>query len=83
MAWEIIGLVGGFMTAIALLPQLFKAWKTKSTKDISLLWSLIFMVALFLWVVYGFKNRIVPLMIFSSFEFIFATAVFILKIKYK
>jgi MtN3 and saliva related transmembrane protein len=83
MPFEIIGLVGGFITAIALTPQLIKTWKTKSAQDISIIWTLIFMVGLLLWVVYGFINAILPLMIFSTVEFLMATTLFIFKIIYK
>jgi|TARA_Y100000310_G_C20535182_1_gene740502 MtN3 and saliva related transmembrane protein len=51
--FEIIGYLAGFIVAITLSPQLIKAWKTKSTKDISISWTLIYMTGLSLWVAYG------------------------------
>ncbi len=36
----ILGLVAGFLTTMAYVPQVIKALKTKSMKDLSMLWLL-------------------------------------------
>ena len=41
-----IGYLAGIIVAISLSPQLIKAWKTKSTKDISIIWTLTYMAGL-------------------------------------
>jgi len=82
MALETVGYVAGFIVAVSLSPQIFKAWRTKSTKDISITWNLILMTGLFLWVVYGIANVILPLAIFGSVEFLIASSLLILKLKY-
>jgi len=82
MVLEIVGYLAGFIVAIALLPQVFKVWKTKSTKDISITWNLILMAGLLLWAVYGIANVIPPLAIFASIEFLIASSLFILKLRY-
>ncbi len=82
MAWEIIGYLGGLLIALALIPQLVKTWKTKSAKDISMLWTIILLIGLFLYTVYAIKNMIVPLMIFASLESVMAIALIFLKIKF-
>jgi MtN3 and saliva related transmembrane protein len=83
MVLETVGLIGGFITAVALTPQIIKTLKTKSVEDISVMWTLIFMAGLLLWVVYGFMNGILPLMIFSSVEFLMAATLFVLKMIYR
>ena len=80
---EIIGYLAGFIVAVSLSPQVIKAWKTKSTKDISIIWTLLLMTGLFLWVVYAVFNRIIPLAVFASVEFLMTFSLFILKILYK
>lgn len=80
---DIVGYIAGFLVAIALTPQVIKAWKTKSTKDISIIWTLILMLGLFLWIVYGIANNLLPIMIFVSIEFLLAFSMFLLKITYK
>jgi len=79
---ETIGYIAGFLVSIALLPQLIKTWKTKSTKDISIIWSISLMAGLFLWIVYGVSNMIIPLTIFAIIEFLMSLSLFILKIIY-
>ena len=37
-----IGLTGGFIQSICLLPQIYKALKTKSTNDISFYWQFLY-----------------------------------------
>ena len=36
---QLTGYLAGFIIAISLIPQVIQAWKTKSTKDISLPWT--------------------------------------------
>lgn len=80
---EIIGFLAGFLVAFALSPQLIKTWKTKSTKDISIGWTLLLMSGLFLWIIYAVVNNIVPLAVFATIEFLMAAVLFILKLIYK
>ena len=80
---EIIGYLAGFLIAIALSPQLIKTWKTKSTKDISIIWTLMLMTGLLLWVVYAAVNKILPLLIFAAIEFLMTFSLFIMKLIYK
>ncbi len=80
---EIIGYLAGFLVAFALSPQLIKTWKTKSTKDISILWTLILMSGLLLWVIYAIVNKITPLAIFATVELFMTTALCIFKLIYK
>ena len=82
MALEIVGYLAGFIVAIALSPQVIKAWKTKSTKDISILWNLILVTGLILWVVYGIVNRIIPLVVFPTIEALMAISLLVLKLRY-
>ena len=80
---EIIGYLAGFVVSISLSPQLIKTWKTRSTKDISAVWTLILMTGLFLWIVYAVANTIVPLAIFATVEFFMVLTLFLFKLKYK
>ncbi len=83
MDLEILGLFGGLLVTISLLPQVIKSYKTKSTKDISIVYTIILMAGLALWVLYAILNRIIPLAIFASVEFFMTLSLLILKLKYK
>jgi len=80
--FEIIGYLAGFIIAVSLTPQVVKAWKTRSTKDISITWNLFYLVGLSLWIVYGFGIGSLPLMLMVSFEALLAISLLILKVKY-
>ncbi len=75
-------LCGGALIAIALLPQLIKTWKTKSTKDISYLWTLMLLAGLLLYILFAIKNSIGPLMVFASVEAVMTITLICFKIKY-
>jgi len=80
--FELIGYLAGLIIAISLTPQVIKVWKTRSTKDISIVWNLFYLVGLSLWIVYGFGIGSLPLMLMVSFEALMAISLLILKIKY-
>jgi MtN3 and saliva related transmembrane protein len=48
-----LGLVAGTLTTLSFLPQLVKAWKSRSTHDISSGMLALFSAGLVLWIVYG------------------------------
>lgn len=82
-AIEIIGYLAGLIVAISLFPQVIKAWKTKSTKDISTTWTLIYTTGLLLWIIYGFGINSLPIIVMLSVEFVLAFTLFLFKLKYK
>ena len=81
--YELIGFIAGFLISIALLPQVIKTWRSKSSEDISLYWTIILMSGLFLWIVYAFIYWILPLFIFGLIEFFMVFLLFIFKLIYK
>lgn len=82
MNFELIGYLAGFIVAISLVPQVFKSWKTKSTEDISIVWTLIYIVGLILWVIYGVGIISFPIIIAVTLEALLAISLLILKLKY-
>lgn len=59
---NIIGIVAGICTTAAVIPQIWKAWKTKKVKDVSPGMFIVLLVGLLLWVVYGVLQNDVPIM---------------------
>lgn len=51
----IFGIIALVTSFIGLLPQSYKAFKTKSTRDVSMLMLLNFLLCSLAWIVYGFK----------------------------
>ena len=79
---EFIGFAAGLLVAISSLPQFIKSWKTKSTKDIALLWLLINIVGQILWISYGIFKNSISLTTMSSITLIMVGSVLVLKLKY-
>jgi len=83
MTLELLGYLGGILVTISLAPQVIKSYKTKSTKDISIVYTVILLIGLALWVMYAVLNSIIPLTVFASIEFLFTLSLLVLKLKYK
>lgn len=77
-----VGLAAGILTTISFLPQAIKTWKTKSTKDISLLMFLAFCLGVALWVIYGFYTHNLPVFLANFATFILAFSILVCKLKY-
>ena len=57
---DFIGAVAGTLTTLAFVPQVIKAWRTKSVDDLSIWMLLAFTTGVVLWVVYGVKTQSMP-----------------------
>ncbi|MBP9667887.1 hypothetical protein KBD87_03715 [Candidatus Saccharibacteria bacterium] len=79
---EIAGFIAGILVAAALVPQVIKSWKTKSTNDISLGWNITSLAGQIMWIVYGFMITSYSLVIMSSITLSMAVLLFYLKLKY-
>ena len=78
---NIIGLAAAAMGGIALLPQVLKVLRTKSTKDISREMFLLLAGSIFLWLVYGILLNNFPIIIANFFGFIQALIILFYKIE--
>lgn len=64
MEWtDVLGLVAGICTTVAVVPQIRKAWKTKKVEDVSPGMFTILIVGVFLWVVYGVTQNDMPIIV--------------------
>lgn len=60
---DIIGIIGGILVIICLLPQLITIIKNKSAKDVSLIMYIILLSGQILWMVYGILKNDLQVMI--------------------
>jgi MtN3 and saliva related transmembrane protein len=79
---EIMGLVAGLLTTGSFVPQVIRVYKFKSAHDISLMFSISFVVGTILWLAYGINDGLLPVIIWNVLAFIFAAALLIGKIIY-
>ena len=67
---EIIGTLAGIFTTIAVIPQIYKALKTKKIDDISPVFFTILLVGVGLWTVYGILKTDWPIILTNGISFI-------------
>ncbi len=79
---ELIGFLAGILVAISLFPQILKSWRTKSTKDIALAWTLINLSGQILWIVYGIKIGSPSLVAMSSLTLMMTLFLIGLKLRF-
>lgn len=79
---NIIGFTAGFLMAITMIPQIIKSLKTKSVEDISLLMLILYIIAAFLWMIYGILIKSLPVAITDGFAFCVSSMQLFIKIKY-
>ena len=79
---NLLGLVAGFLTTIAFVPQVMKIWKTRSAKDVSLPTFLAFSLGVALWMVYGIVKQEPPIVIWNAVTLVLAGGIVAMKLKF-
>ena len=79
----VIGMLAALLTTISFVPQLVKAWRTRSTHDISLWMFSLFCTGIILWLIYGFLISSLPVIIANICTIILAGSILVLKIKFE
>jgi MtN3 and saliva related transmembrane protein len=80
---DLLGLVAGTLTTVAFVPQVVKAWRTRSTHDISLWMFSLFNTGLVLWLVYGFRIGSLPIVVSNIVTLVLALTILCFKLRYK
>ena len=79
---QTLGLVAAAMTTSAFVPQVIKTWKSRSTKDLSLGMYSVLWVGIILWLIYGFIQGDLPIIMANAITFISTSILLLLKLKY-
>ena len=79
---DLIGAVAGTLSTIAFIPQVWRIWRTRSTRDLSLTTYLIFASGVALWFVYGLMLGAVPIIVCNGLTLLLAGTVLAMKIKF-
>jgi MtN3 and saliva related transmembrane protein len=82
-AIEILGYTAGTISALVFLPQVIKTWKSKSTKDISLIMFLFATLSVVLWLIYGILIKNGSVIYTNSCVLALSLVMLYLKLKYK
>jgi MtN3 and saliva related transmembrane protein len=79
---DFVGYLAATLTTAAFLPQVFKVWKSKSTKDLALPTLLSFIAGVGAWLVYGLLLKSEPVIMANSVTLVLNLVILRFKLKY-
>jgi len=77
-----IGALASVLTTISFIPQVWRVWKTRSARDLSLPMYLIFTTGVALWLVYGVMLGSWPIIVGNAITVVLAGIVLAMKLKF-
>lgn len=80
---EWIGLAAAFLGIIGYGPLLWNIYTRQEADDFSWSWVAIRLTGVFMWLVYAWRERLLPVLINMSFFLVFALLVIVAKLKYE
>lgn len=79
----LIGFSAAVLTTVAFVPQVVRAWRTRSTRDVSMPMFLVLAIGIVLWLIYGVMLRDVPLIAANAVTLVLVLMILFLKLRYK
>jgi MtN3 and saliva related transmembrane protein len=79
---ELLGFAAGTISMISFVPQVYKTWRIKSAKDVSIQMFILYTTSTFLWIVYGFTSNQPAIYMPNTVVLFLSITQVILKIKY-
>jgi MtN3 and saliva related transmembrane protein len=79
---DLIGWLATTLTTVAFVPQVWRAWKTRSARDLSLSMYLIFTAGVVLWLTYGLMIQSWPIIVGNIVTLVLASSVLVMKLKF-
>jgi MtN3 and saliva related transmembrane protein len=80
---QIIGIIAGILTSVALIPQVVKVYREKKSEQISIGYVIVLMAGQAMWIVYGFVKSDIPVVATNIFSLGVSIVMIVLGIKYK
>ena len=78
----VVGYIAGSLTTVSFVPQVYRAWKLKETRDLSLAMLLFFAAGILLWTLYGIWSGSLPIIAANVVTFLLLLILLWLKVKY-
>ena len=79
----VVGLVAGGLSIIAYIPQVWKTYITKHSKDLSMKWLMINIISQVLWFTFGTLSSTLPIILTSCLTALMNTSLILMKRKYE
>ena len=82
MNYELLGLIAGVFTTFSLVPQIYRVLRLKSSKEISLSFTLCMAFGNLLWLAYGILSGLLPIILWNIISFCLAGGLVVTKLRY-
>jgi MtN3 and saliva related transmembrane protein len=79
---EILGLVAGAITTGSFVPQVVRVYRIRSAREISLFFTILFLVGDLIWMAYGIYLEELPIILWNILGASLAGALMVAKFKY-
>ena len=79
---EILGLIAGFLTTFAVVPQIMRVYRLKSAREISILYNTMMLLGILIWLAYGIILDLVPLIVWNIIGAVLVLLLLLSKLKY-
>lgn len=80
---EVAGHTGAVLSGITFAPQVWKAWKSKSVKDLSIYMILIVVLSTVVWLIYGVALLLWPVILANVFVMALSLTLLYFKLTFK
>ncbi len=80
---DILGLMAGTLTTLAFLPQVMQIWQSRSARDISMGWLILFITGITLWLIYGLFTRALPVILANGITLVLTLIILFFKLKFR
>lgn len=80
---ELCGFLAGTLTTLSFVPQVIKAWRTKSCNDLSWGMLIIFSSGVLLWLIYGLRLSAPPIIAANAMTLLLLIVIIVMKISYR
>jgi MtN3 and saliva related transmembrane protein len=79
---ELVGFIGGFLTTMGMVPQVWRLFKLKSAREISLAFSLLFNIGIAFWLSYGILQGLASVIIWNGISLTLGCGMLYAKLKW-
>jgi MtN3 and saliva related transmembrane protein len=79
---EILGFVGGSLITVAFIPQVWRLYRLKSAREISLLFNILFLMGGMCWLAYGISKELLSVIVSNAVNLALVLAMLYAKVKY-
>jgi MtN3 and saliva related transmembrane protein len=83
MTWvEIFGSLGGFLTTISMIPQIWRIFEFHRAHDISMTFTILFNLGIFFWLLYGIMYGLTAIIIWNGIALVLGVGMIYGKVKW-